>query len=421
MYSGLYQANEFRLADTKMGHEMTRNAIELDFDMVRSYRLREVEKSYSVRGYMPSLTSAEWSTFHVSRARLVHRIVGVASSLALKRETCHLACSYLTRVSLINLLQRGQMYPTHPFNVKTPEHPNVLFVAASIVIASKIEEVNPPSIQDILEAVQRESGEYVDTPQRKRANSKTKTAKKSKPKQSIYTTKEEVVAEEEAMIKLLDWKLYPATAVSWLLMTIEGLGLYREPVQNSPCYVGYGHEYEVFDSKNETRVRECERANVFHLASNLLDVSLLDSNLLHFLPSMMAAASLFLMAPGHNLYALSHFLQLKPEDVWDCVSWIQQYLPYAASPLPFSVHSTVQSKFNKIPKEDRYAVQVASTTIAYNSIFMFPLAAQQPQQPVCDDPQYEPEREREILLPPLYQCIVPDKYTSINNNFGYFS
>ncbi|KAF0703000.1 Aste57867_7720 [Aphanomyces stellatus] len=399
-----------------MGHDMTKDSIELDFEMVANYRLREVEKSYLIRGYVPSMMSSlEWTSFHVSRARLVHRIVGVACSLALKRETCHLAISYLTRVFLANLHQHGQVFSVNQNNLKTPEHPNVLVVSAVLVIASKIEEVNPPSIQDILEAVQRESGEVLDHPPRKKTATKTKSTRKTKPKHSIYTTKEEVVAEEEVMLKILEWKLYPATAASWLLMTIEGLGLYKDPIQNSPCYVGYGHEYEYYDLKNDSRARESERAEVFHLACNLLDVSLLDSNSLHFLPSTLAGSALFLVAPGHNLYALSHFLQLKAEDVWDCVSWMQQFLPFVTSFLPFSVHSSVQSKFNKIPREDRYAVQVMSTATAYNSFVMFPQV-----QPTYEDPQYEPESEREIVLPPLYQCIAPDKFVS-GNNFGYIS
>ncbi|RHY30023.1 hypothetical protein DYB32_004677 [Aphanomyces invadans] len=418
MYSGMYPpTTEHRLVDTQMGHEMTKDTVELDFDVVRNYRLREIEKVYSVCSYVHSLTPMEWPSFNTFRARLVHRVVCVASSLALKRETCHLACSYLTRILLSNLLHHGYLVPTYVNSMKTPEHPSVVITSAAVVIACKIEEVSPPSIQEILEAVQRESGEIIELQTRKRGPSARSKSKKTKP-HSIYTTKEEVVAEEEAMLKTLEWKLYPATSVSWLLLTMEGLGLYKDPIQSSPCYVGYDYEYFGVKQQHNSHARASERANVFHIACNLLDVALLHANCLHFLPSMMAAAALFLIAPGHNLYALAHFLHLKAEDVWDCVTWLQQYLPYAASPVPFSVYSTMQSKLKKIPSVDKYAVQVVSTAVAYASFGMYMLPA------VDDQPQYEPETERDVVLPPLYQCcIVPDVHfhPSQPYNTGYFA
>ncbi|RQM24098.1 hypothetical protein B5M09_001850 [Aphanomyces astaci] len=407
---------EHRLLDTQMGHDMTKDTIDLDFDVVRNYRLREIEKVYSVRDYVPSLTPLEWSAFHAYRARLVHRIVCVGSSLALKRETCHLACSYLTRVLLSNLIHHGYLCPAHLGHMKTPEHPNVVIASAALVIACKIEEVSPPSIQEILEAVQRESGEIVDQPTTRKRAATSRSKKQAKKPHSIYTTKDEVVAEEEAMLKTLEWKLYPATAVSWLLMTMEGLGLYKDPVRlsSSPCYVhDHCDHFDVKQLQHTNHARDMERANVFHIASNLLDVSLLDANCLHFLPSMMAAAALFLVAPGHNLYALAHFLHLKAEDVWDCVTWIQQYLPFAATAVPFA--AAAATKLKKVPAVDKYWVQVVSTAAAYHAMTYVP-----------EKPSHYDLPERDVvLLPPLYQCCTDPAFNyhtkAAAASAGYFS
>ncbi|EQC30023.1 hypothetical protein SDRG_12303 [Saprolegnia diclina VS20] len=395
-----------------MGNAMALDTIELDVEMIQNYRYREMQDEYAVHLYAQNAIATptlDWSIFHTARGRLVHRIFSTGSALGLKRETCHLACSYMTRVFLSSWLARGQIFA--PNFAKTAEHPNILMAATVLVLASKIEEVNPPSVTDILEAVQRESGETV--PDHAKAKGKGKRGGRSKKvtAPSIYTTKEDVIAHEEALLKQLKWKLYPATPITWLLLAMDGLGLYKEPssppspaVYNSPCYVGYeyGGSYDYADKlrKDESRLQRAkERMTVFHLACNLLDVATLDSFSINFLPSVLGGAALFLLAPTHNLYALSHLLLVKPENVWECVVWMQHYLPYVTQPVPLSVHAQFQSKLAKVPQEDRYAVQVLSTSTAFGTLVFYPMAHSSPQAmllktpPSPQEPVYEPESE----------------------------
>ncbi|OQR91297.1 hypothetical protein THRCLA_09045 [Thraustotheca clavata] len=449
MYSSAFYAiaepkSDAHMLSGAMGNEMTKNTIDLDVEMIQNYRYRELDKDYAVHLYAQNAITAstlDWSSFHTARGRLVHRIFSIGSALGLKRETCHLACSYMTRILLSTWLAHGQiLLPTYG---KTTEHPNILMATTVLVIASKIEEVNPPSMQDILEAVQRESGESVPEHAKMKAKGKRNGRKKLPPTPSVYTTKEDVLAYEQTLLKQLKWKLYPATPVTWLMLAMEGMGLYKDPersppspaVYNSPCYVGY--EYYDYTSNSlrkeqEEQQQRLQRAKdrmvVFHLACNLLDVSTLDSYSINFLPSILGGAALFLFAPGHNLYALAHFLLVTPEQLWECIVWMQYYLPYVTQPVPLSVHPQFQSKLAKVPQEDRYAIQVLSTTTAFGTLVFYPMSnanqpvlMKSPPSPQFLEPALEPESENWMThSPSMYlQQQQTSTYQTTNNQYQH--
>ncbi|KAJ0396416.1 hypothetical protein P43SY_001746 [Pythium insidiosum] len=230
-----------------------------------------------------------------------HWISGMCTHFALQRQTAHYAIQYAHRI----LRQRaaGPRYDDDGF-VTLRRYEDIYAVqkelqvlgVACVFIAAKIEEVNPPKTADIADYL-TEHG-------------------------AVKCSADDVVQYEAEHLLELKWNLHPTTVLSWLLFLLAGEGSDYQPVETMGDFV---------DPTRHPTVRK----DVFAVAINYIDVALLDSQSMDFLPTQ--------------------FLQLDPALLWECKNWLYA-VTSGLSDLPCE-GSVDSGRHAKVPEEETLFIQ----------------------------------------------------------------
>ncbi|GLE05311.1 hypothetical protein PINS_up014324 [Pythium insidiosum] len=250
-----------------------------------------------------------------------HWISGMCTHFALQRQTAHYAIQYAHRI----LRQRaaGPRYDDDGF-VTLRRYEDIYAVqkelqvlgVACVFIAAKIEEVNPPKTADIAEYL-TEHG-------------------------AVKCSADDVVQYEAEHLLELKWNLHPTTVLSWLLFLLAGEGSEYQPVETMGDFV---------DPTRHPTVRK----DVFAIAINYIDVALLDSQSMDFLPSVLAGAAILLADPGLDLVYVAQFLQLDPALLWECKNWLYA-VTTGLSDVPCE-GSLDNGRHAKVPEEETLFIQ----------------------------------------------------------------
>ena len=212
------------------------------------------------------------------RVILFDWIIEVSSEFSLKRETCYLALTYLDRV-----------ISSHPRIKKTEFQ---LLGIASLHLASKIEEIYPPKLEDWVRSA---DGGY---------------------------TLEQIVSTERVVLRDLHFKVNPGTCcnwVSWLMTQWDSFVDYHFGCVPYNRPKDFSH---LPASEREMHQRLYEKRCVFFKEANqraykryretmqILDVALLNIESTKFLPRVLAGGLLYLMVSKYFYetgYALLYF------------------------------------------------------------------------------------------------------------------
>jgi Cyclin, N-terminal domain len=231
----------------------------IQLDYLNALTERELE-------YMPNpyaLESVQNEVTAHMRTILFDWIIEVSSEFSLKRETCYLALSYIDRV-LSSVLK-----------VKKTEFQ--LLGITCMHIASKIEEIYPPKLEDWVRSA---DGGYAS---------------------------QEIIQKEKLVLRTLGFKVFPATVYNWTnwLMT-----QWDSFVDFHFGCVSYNRardfaflpssEKEMHQKLYEKRLILFKEANQkaykrFRETMQILDISILNVNINKFLPRVLAGGLLYLM------------------------------------------------------------------------------------------------------------------------------
>lgn len=241
------------------------------FSSLAEKELEYMPNPYAIDNFQTEITAK-------MRVVLFDWVIEVCAEFSLKRETCHLALTYLDRViSNHNKIKKNEFQ---------------LFGIAAMHLASKIEEIYPPKLEDWVRSA---DGGY---------------------------TISQIVRTENVILRDLRFKVYPGTAynwVSWLMTQWDSFVDYHFGCVPYNRVKDFSHlpvsEKEMHQRLYEKRCIFFKEANQraykrFRETMQILDLSMLNNENTKFLPRVLCGGLLYLMISKYfyeTNYALLYF------------------------------------------------------------------------------------------------------------------
>lgn len=292
-------------------------------------------------GYMANPYYMQTMQPHITsqmRMILYDWMMEVCSELTLKRETFHLAVNYVDR-----FLSRSS-------GVKKEEYQ--LVGLSCMYLAAKIEEVLPPFLADW--ATSADNGYSVDL----------------------------ITFMEKKILKTIDFKVFPATSYNWINWLMTQWDSYIE--FHFACVTGNNvKDFEMFADKKKLKDAYEERMILFKHANQkaykryretmqILDVSLLHSAAMKFMPRQLACGLMYLMVSKY-FYETHYCLLYYTGDSKDYSGEFARYSENnenleSLDPLHLESTAAVQELFSDFMQA---AVEIENIEEIYGSVSFF--------------------------------------------------
>ncbi|CAH0476190.1 unnamed protein product [Peronospora belbahrii] len=241
-------------------------------------------------------------------------IMETATHFALQRQTAHFANQYaqvlLRRRVLSSACERyGDEVYYSPKQLK-------LLGLVCVFMAAKIEEVHPPKAADLV-AFLAEKGR-------------------------VQVAAEDLARFEVNYVVELQWNLHPTTPYAWLLFMVAGGSADQRPLETMGDFVN--------PARNPLGTKK-----LFVNAIRLVDIALLDYQAIEYWPSVLAGAALLLVDPALDFMFVAQFLQLDPNVLWECKSWLYARA-YGVCDLEATT-TQAKDRWIKVPTEELLFIQ----------------------------------------------------------------
>lgn len=239
-----------------------------DDDDMAAYMLAK-ETNYMPENYLEGTTSLD----PLLRSSVFAWMQEVTEKYGLKRETWHMSVNFMDR-----FLSTCQSITTKSLQ---------LFGAASVLVASKIEEISSPRINQLVITCAKTFEE------------------------------KDLIEAEKHLINVLEWKLQPKTPYFWVkFFTAKIVKTIDEKISNTiPGSAEYDHFSLLLDSSlrmmNFLRIME------------LVDIAVMDVESFRFTPSMTAASAMLCVLPFGEL--VEEITSYRIEELKECILWIHSF------------------------------------------------------------------------------------------------
>ncbi|KAI9919913.1 hypothetical protein PsorP6_015686 [Peronosclerospora sorghi] len=247
-----------------------------------------------------------------------HWIVETATHFALQRQTAHFANQY----AQVLLRRRAASAPDayvlgyHREDVRQIQRQLRLLGLVCVFMAAKIEEVHPPKAADLVAFL----------------------AERGDAKVAV----EDLSRFEVNYVGELQWNLHPTTPYAWLLFMVAGGSADQRPLDTMGDFVN--------PARNPSGTKD-----LFVNAIRLVDIALLDYQAIEYWPSVLAGAALLLVDPALDFMFVAQFLQLDPNVLWECKSWLYA-MAYGVCDQE-AMSSQAKDRWVKVPAEERLFIQ----------------------------------------------------------------
>ncbi|ETI32984.1 hypothetical protein F441_20176 [Phytophthora nicotianae CJ01A1] len=246
-----------------------------------------------------------------------HWIVEVATHFALQRQTAHFANQY-AQVLLRRRAAAAQESCVAGYgdDVRHMQRQLRVLGLACVFMAAKIEEVHPPKAAELV-AFLAERG-------------------------VTQLAGEDLARLEVDYVVELQWNLHPTTPYAWLLFMVAGGSADQRPLDTMGDFVN--------PARNPSGTKE-----LFVNAIRLVDIALLDYQAIEYWPSVLAGAALLLVDPALDFMFVAQFLQLDPNVLWECKSWLYA-MAYGVCDLE-AASTQAKDRWAKLPAEELLFIQ----------------------------------------------------------------
>ncbi|TDH66735.1 uncharacterized protein CCR75_003382 [Bremia lactucae] len=245
-------------------------------------------------------------------------IVEVATHFALQRQTAHFANQYaqvlLRRRAAASLHENFTF--GHGSDVRHMQKQLRVLGLSCVFMAAKIEEVHPPKAAEFM-AFLAERG-------------------------CVQLAAEDLARLEVDYVVELQWNLHPTTPYAWLLFMVAGGSADLRPLDTMGDFVN--------PARNASGTKE-----LFVNAIRLVDIALLDYQAIEYWPSVLAGAALLLVDPALDFMFVAQFLQLDPNVLWECKSWLYA-MAYGVCDLE-AASTHAKDRWIKVPTEELLFIQ----------------------------------------------------------------
>ncbi|RLN48115.1 hypothetical protein BBJ29_004178 [Phytophthora kernoviae] len=242
-----------------------------------------------------------------------HWIVDVTSHFALQRQTAHFANQYAQVLLRRRAAQQDQFgYEDVP---AVQRQLRVLGLAC-VFMAAKIEEVHPPKAAELVAFLAERGGTQLAA--------------------------EDLAKLEVDYVVELQWNMHPTTPYAWLLFMVAGGSADQRPLDTMGDFVN--------PARNPSGTKE-----LFVNAIRLVDIALLDYQAIEYWPSVLAGAALLLVDPALDFMFVAQFLQLDPNVLWECKSWLYA-MAYGVCDLE-AASTQNKDRWTKVPAEELLFIQ----------------------------------------------------------------
>ncbi|KAF4031653.1 Cyclin N-terminal domain [Phytophthora infestans] len=244
-------------------------------------------------------------------------IVEVASHFALQRQTAHFANQYAQVLLRQRAAAAQESCETgYGDDVRHMQRQLRVLGLACVFMAAKIEEVHPPKAAELV-AFLAERG-------------------------VTQLADEDLARLEVDYVVELQWNLHPTTPYAWLLFMVAGGSADQRPLDTMGDFVN--------PARNPSGTKE-----LFVNAIRLVDIALLDYQANEYWPSVLAGAALLLVDPALDFMFVAQFLQLDPNVLWECKSWLYA-MAYGVCDLE-AASTQAKDRWAKVPAEELLFIQ----------------------------------------------------------------
>uniref|UniRef100_A0AAV1TUV0 Cyclin N-terminal domain-containing protein n=1 Tax=Peronospora matthiolae TaxID=2874970 RepID=A0AAV1TUV0_9STRA len=245
-------------------------------------------------------------------------IVDTTTHFALQRQTAHFANQYAQVLLRRRAATLQDMAATTKWHRDVPHVQKQLRVLGLVCVfmAAKIEEVHPPKAADLVAFLADRGGTQLVA-------------------QDLARFEVEYIGE-------LQWNLHPTTPYAWLLFMVAGGSADQRPLDTMGDFVD--------PARNLSGTKE-----LFANAIRLVDIALLDYQAIEYWPSVLAGAAVLLVDPALDFMFVAQFLQLDPNVLWECKSWLY-VIAYGVCDLE-ATSTQAKDRWVKVPTEERLFIQ----------------------------------------------------------------
>ncbi|CEG39357.1 G1/S-specific cyclin E [Plasmopara halstedii] len=246
-----------------------------------------------------------------------HWIIEVATHFALQRQTAHFANQY-AQVLLRRRVAFSKKSYTIGFrdDVRYMQRQLRVLGLSCVFMAAKIEEVHPPKAAELVAFLAKRG--------------------------AVKLAAEDLARLEVDYVVELQWNLHPTTPYAWLLFMVAGGSADQRPLDTMGDFVN--------PSRNLSGTKE-----LFVNAIRLVDIALLDFQAIEYWPSVLAGAALLLVDPALDFMFVAQFLQLDPNVLWECKSWLYA-MAFGVCDLE-ALSTQAKDRWVKVPVEELLFIQ----------------------------------------------------------------
>lgn len=231
------------------------------------------------------------------RSVLLDWLIEVSEVYRLHRETFYLAVDFVDRyLSIKSNIAKDRLQ---------------LVGVTSLFVASKIEEIYPPKLNEF---------SYVT---------------------DGACTEDEIIGQEVLLMQALNWKLSPVTPISWATVYLQIINNRNSKKRKNKDDDGF--EFPQFSGLHLSWVAE------------LIDLCCLDIGYLQFSACAIASSALYFIIGKESIKITGQTF----EEIYSCINWLE---PFAQVVKIHPVKRSVK-KFDKIPTEDAHNIQVHNNGI----------------------------------------------------------
>ncbi|KAL4118351.1 hypothetical protein PRIC2_010677 [Phytophthora ramorum] len=239
-------------------------------------------------------------------------VVEVSTHFALQRQTAHFAHQY----AQVLLRRRAAASLDQWDDARLVQRQLRVLGLACVFMAAKIEEVHPPKAADLVAFLAERGGTQLAA--------------------------DDLARLEVDYVVELQWNLHPTTPYAWLLFMVAGGSADQRPLDTMGDFVN--------PARNPSGTKE-----LFVNAIRLVDIALLDYQAIEYWPSVLAGAALLLVDPALDFMFVAQFLQLDPNVLWECKSWLYA-MAYGVCDLE-AASTQAKDRWAKVPAEEMLFIQ----------------------------------------------------------------
>ncbi|KAE9036661.1 hypothetical protein PR003_g15692 [Phytophthora rubi] len=243
-------------------------------------------------------------------------IVEVAAHFALQRQTAHFANQYAQVLLRRRAAASQGCYAAYTEDARHTQRQLRVLGLACVFMAAKIEEVHPPKAAELAAFLAERGGTQLGP--------------------------DDLARLEVDYVVELQWNLHPTTPYAWLLFMVAGGSADQRPLDTMGDFVN--------PARNPSGTKE-----LFVNAIRLVDIALLDYQAIEYWPSVLAGAALLLVDPALDVMFVAQFLQLDPNVLWECKSWLYA-MAYGVCDLE-AASTQAKDRWAKVPAEELLFLQ----------------------------------------------------------------